>query len=108
METQPGQKLLAEMGWDYQATESAARRVAEFAEKKIEILLDALRNIADLNDSPEIDATAEWQFGLHCGVEDRGCQDRYEGADYGHTVGVERALEWAKNEATYALGLIEK
>jgi len=36
METQHGQKLLEEMGWDYQTTESAARRVAEFAEKKIE------------------------------------------------------------------------
>jgi hypothetical protein len=33
---EPGQKLLAEMGWDYYNTEFAARRVAEFAEKKME------------------------------------------------------------------------
>lgn len=28
---------------------------------------------------------------------------RYDGADYGFTCGVERALEWASNEAKHAL-----
>jgi len=63
----------------------------------------ALKRIAECEDAPDIDATGDYQFGLHCGVEDRNCQDRYQGADYGHTVGVEKALEWASNEAKYAL-----
>lgn len=63
----------------------------------------ALERIAKCEDAPDIDATGEWQTGLHCGVEDRDCQDRYQGADYGHTVGVEKALEWASNEAKHAL-----
>ena len=70
-------------------------------------LLEALQNIADCKDAPDIDATGYWQFGLHCGVEDRYCQDRYQGADYGHTVGVEKALEWACNESRAALASID-
>lgn len=71
--------------------------------ERLKIALAALERIATCEDAPDIDATGEWQFGLHCGVEDRGCQDRYEGADYGHTVGVEKALEWASNEAKNAI-----
>ena len=72
-------------------------------EDKLIIALAALYQISTCEDAPDIAATGEWQTGLHCGVEDRGCQDRYEGADYGHTVGVEKALEWASNEAKSAL-----
>jgi hypothetical protein len=63
----------------------------------------ALERISKCEDAPDIDATGEWQTGLHCGVEDRDCQDRYQGADYGHAVGVEKGLEWASNEAKHAL-----
>lgn len=63
----------------------------------------ALERIAKCEDAPDIDATGEWQTGLYCGVEDRDCQDRYQGAAYGHTVGVEKGLEWASNEAKHAL-----
>ena len=77
-------------------------------EEKLEIALAALRRIAEFEDAPEIDAIGEWQFGLHCGVEDRQCRDRYEGADYGHTVGAERVMEWAGNEAKHAIEQINK
>ena len=63
----------------------------------------ALEHIAKCEDAPDINAIGEWKTGLHCGVEDRDCRDRYEGADYGHTVGVEKGLEWASNEAKHAL-----
>ena len=71
-------------------------------------VVEALKRIANCTDAPDIDATGEWQQGLHCGVEDRDCQNRYDGADYGHTVGVEKALEWASNEAKYALAKLEE
>ena len=67
------------------------------------IAVAALKRIAACEDAPAIDAEGEWQTGLHCGVEDRNCRDRYDGADYGHTVGVEKALEWASSEAKAAL-----
>lgn len=67
------------------------------------IALAALKRIAECEDAPDIDASGDWQRGLYCGVEDRDCRDRYEGADYGHAVGVEKGLEWASNEAKYAL-----
>ena len=67
------------------------------------IAVAALKRIAACEDAPAIDAEGEWQTGLHCGVEDRNCRDRFDGADYGHTVGVEKALEWASNEAQAAL-----
>jgi len=73
-----------------------------------EQLREALTRISKATDAPEIDATGDWQRGLHCGVEDRDCRDRYEGADYGHAVGVEKGLEWARNEAQHALELMEK
>jgi len=75
----------------------------EKLQKQLEIALDSLRKIKECEDAPEIDATGDWRFGLHCGVEDRNCQDRYDGADYGHTVGAERVFEWASNEAGWAL-----
>ena len=53
--------------------------------------------------TPEIDAEGQIQLGLHCGVEDRACADRYQGANYGYACGVDRALEWARNEAQAAL-----
>lgn len=67
------------------------------------LAIAALKRIANCEDAPDIDATGEWQFGLHCGVEDRDCQDRYDGADFGHAVGVGKGLEWASNEAKAAL-----
>ena len=69
----------------------------------LDLAIAALKRIAACEDAPDIDATGDWRCGLHCGVEDRDCQDRYEGADYGHTVGVEKGLEWASNEAKSAL-----
>lgn len=74
---------------------------------KLSIALLALRRIADCEDAPDIDASGEWQRGLHCGVEDRGCRDRYDGADFGHMVGVEKGIEWASTEAKYALDQVE-
>lgn len=79
------------------------REIATSTQAERDGLRAALERIKNCEDSPDIDATGEWQFGLHCGVEDRGCTDRYEAADYGHARGVERALEWAVNEATEAL-----
>lgn len=73
------------------------------AANEIERMRAALYRISKCEDAPEIDATGEWQFGLYCGVEDRACRDRYDGADYGHAVGVEKGLEWAMNEAKAAL-----
>ena len=69
----------------------------------VDVALAALKRISEGDDAPDIDVCGEWQLGLHCGVEDRDCRDRYQGADYGHTVGVERTLEWASNEAKLAL-----
>ena len=66
-------------------------------------LREGLDRIARLVDAPAIDAEGQIQFGLHCGVEDRACADRYEGADYGYARGVEHALEWARNEAEATL-----
>lgn len=54
--------------------------------------------------TPLVDAAVDdMQVGLYCGVEDRSCQDRYEGADFGWSQGVERDLEWSRNEANHAL-----
>lgn len=66
-------------------------------------LREAMKRIAQCEDAPDIDPTGETQWGLHCGVEDRGCTGKYDGADYGYTQGVERAIEWAKGEAETAL-----
>ena len=52
---------------------------------RLAIALAALRRIAECEDAPDINATGDYQFGLYCGVEDRDCQDRYQGAEYGHT-----------------------
>jgi len=70
---------------------------------QIVALRSALTRIHTCQDSPDIDLGGEMQVGLHCGVEDRGCQDRYDGADVGWSQGVERTLEWAQNEASSAL-----
>ena len=75
----------------------------EDAATEITRLRDALGRIARWVDAPAIDAEGQIQFGLHCGVEDRACANRYEGADYGYASGVDRALEWARNEAEAAL-----
>lgn len=66
-------------------------------------LREALERIKNGENAPDIDIGGEAQFGLHCGVEDKSCRDRYEGADYGYSRGVEAALEWAANEASQAL-----
>ena len=75
----------------------------EDAAKEITRLREGLDRIARGVDAPDIDAEGQIQFGLHCGVEDRACADRYEGADYGYASGVEHALEWARNEAEATL-----
>lgn len=63
----------------------------------------ALLRLQTCEGSPDIDVSGEARFGLHCGVEDRDCQDRYDGADFGYSQGVEKTLEWAVNEAKAAL-----
>ena len=63
----------------------------------------ALQLIASGEDAPDLEVEGDARSGLHCGVEDRDCRDRYEGADFGYTVGVEKTLEWARNEANAAL-----
>lgn len=68
----------------------------------------ALQRIADGKDAPPIDAEGECLTGLKCGVEDRDCQDRYQGAEYGYAQGSEQMLEWAVNEARAALAATEK
>ena len=35
--------------------------------------------------------------GIHCGVEDTGCSDRYEGANYGYAEGVRACREWLES-----------
>ncbi len=69
-------------------------------------LTEALERIAKLEDSPDIDPVGDVEFGLHCGVEDRCCENRYDGANVGYANGCEAALEWASNEAKHALALI--
>lgn len=64
----------------------------------------ALRRIVECEDAPNIDPIGDVEFGLHCGVEDRCASNRYEGANIGYAQGCEAALEWAVNEAKYALG----
>jgi len=76
-------------------------------EQQRDAAVEALERIAKCEDAPDIDPAGDWEFGLHCGVEDRGCASRYDGANYGHAVGVERALEWASNEAKAALAAIK-
>lgn len=66
-------------------------------------LTEGLTRIKDLTDSPDIDPTGDIQLGLHCWAGDRDLQDRYQGADFGYAQGVDRALEWAANEAHAAL-----
>jgi hypothetical protein len=79
-----------------------AREVPKLVER-VKRLEAGLTEIANCQDAPSIDIGGEAQLGLHCGVEDRGCADRYEGADHGYSRGVERTLEWAVNTANHAL-----
>lgn len=64
----------------------------------------ALRRIAELEGAPDEDPSAGIENGLHCGVEDLDCQDRYQGATFGYTQGAGRVREWAAQEASFALG----
>ena len=64
--------------------------------------LRALHRIAERVDAPNIDPMGSTEFGLHCGVEDMGASNRYEGANIGYKQGCEAALEWATNEAKCA------
>ena len=87
--------------------EVAAKQAARLEEaaapnlkRRLDAALAALERLKALTDSPDIDASGDWQVGLHCGVEDRGLSGLYQGADFGHAVGVEKTLEWARNEAT--------
>ena len=68
-----------------------------------QVLEETLRNILEGVNAPDIDPMGDTEFGLHCGVEDIGATDRYGGANYGYSQGVEAALEWAANEAQEAL-----
>ena len=97
MSETPRTNIAAYNGAKYLLDECAA---LEIENRK---LVEALNRIAGLADAPEIDAEGQIQLGLHCGVEDRECADRYQGANYGYACGVNRALEWARNEAQAAL-----
>ena len=79
---------------------------AELEEQRRE-LLDALAKIRDCDDAPIIDPSGDVEFGLHCGVEDRQCEDRYEGANYGYAQGSEKTREWACNIASSAIARVE-
>ena len=68
----------------------------------------ALERISNCEGAPDIDPIGDWQFGLHCGLEDRGLHNRYDCANYGHSVGAERCLEWAADEAKFALKKISE
>ena len=94
-----------EAKWRLRAAQLEREKADAIATKDAELarLREALQRISDGTDAPDIDLSGDWQTGLYCGVEDRDCQDRYEGADYGYSQGVERTLEWAGNEADYAL-----
>ncbi|CAB4163430.1 hypothetical protein UFOVP806_16 [uncultured Caudovirales phage] len=83
-------------------------------EKQLEAMREAIREAHDAltrlgacEGSPDIDIAGEARFGLHCGVEDRDCQDRYEGAEFGYAQGVERTQEWASNEAKAILAKLQ-
>lgn len=67
-------------------------------EVEVARLRGLLQQIADADDA-DLELRGDRRVGVHCGVEDKGCTDRYEGADYGYTQGVERTLEWAQNIA---------
>ncbi len=82
---------------------TAANAERDKANATIERLSGALKRIANAEDAPEIDPCGEIQFGLYCGVEDRGCSDRYEGADFGFAEGSSRMIDWAINEAKAAI-----
>ena len=73
---------------------------------QLSIALEALQRIANCDDAPDINPKGDWEKGLYCGVEDRDCRDRYEGAYYGYSRGCEIALEWAVNEARLAIKTI--
>lgn len=73
------------------------------ASRLVRHLTDALTRISQCVDAPDLEVSGDYEFGLHCGVEDNDCSDRYEGANYGYTTGMEAGLEWATNEAKHAL-----
>ena len=59
--------------------------------RRLQIIVNKLRHF--------VDAPDEWveSFPLHCGVEDFGCKDRYEGANYGYAEGIKSMKEWIGN-----------
>jgi len=100
----------AEAGWwspetvrAYDKEIAEQKQRADAAERACAEMRSSLERIKNATDSPEIYISGDYQIGLHCGVEDSSLGDRYEGADYGYSQGVERTLEWAINEASSAL-----
>ena len=79
---------------------------ADCLQRLVGQLVEALTRISTCQDAPDIDPVGDVEFGLHCGVEDRSCTDRYDGANFGYAQGVERTLEWASNEAKHALAML--
>lgn len=74
------------------------------AEARIKELESVLKRLITLEGCPDENPSGDEEFGLHCGVEDIGCNDRYEGANYGYSCGVERVQEWIKNEIMDCMG----
>lgn len=67
--------------------------------REIERLKALLAEIIEAADGPPIDYETSEGCGLYCGVEDHGCEDRYQGAEYGYAVGAESVLTWATSIA---------
>ncbi len=55
---------------------------------------EKLQALKDLKGAPNINPDT---FPLNCGVEDAGCVDRYDGAEYGYRLGAEAVFEWVDN-----------
>lgn len=91
---------------DYITSCESRDKEAETLREALRVAKSALESIKEAKDSPPLDLTGDAQFGFYCGVEDVGAQDRYAGADYGYTQGVEAGIEWAMNESTDALSKI--
>lgn len=57
-------------------------------------LQSIIQKLRDCEDGPSEDLSGDAQNGVHCGVEDVGCVNRYDGANYGYSKGVAAVYEW--------------
>ena len=78
------------------------RRLFE-AEVGAAVMRAALTAIESFASAPPIDYEIFTGCGLFCGVEDRCCADRYDGAVFGYAIGAESTREWAAGIAHEAI-----